>query len=229
MHETLGIERGVIVHSGAHGLDLRPTINALERAGGRWRAVAVVDPMISLRDLRALNDLGFRGARLNFADGTSTLQDMRNLAPKFKEIDWHIELLIGLDMLVQLEVELSELPVECVIDHMGYTHTDQGIDHAGFQALLRLVSDEKCWVKLSGADRVGRASNSYEEARSFMQALVHAKSQRLLWGSDWPHVRMAKIENDGVLLNLFGAWIQDPTIRKQILVDNPAELYGFKD
>jgi predicted TIM-barrel fold metal-dependent hydrolase len=33
--------------------------------------------------------------------------------------------------------------------------------------------------------------------------------------------------DDGRLLNQLPVWAPDPSIRKKILVDNPARLYGF--
>jgi predicted TIM-barrel fold metal-dependent hydrolase len=61
-----------------------------------------------------------------------------------------------------------------------------------------------------------------------------------VWGSDWPHPnsnpppgRKATEWNpvfqvdDGKLLNLLPVWAPDPAVRKKILVDNPARLYGF--
>jgi len=33
--------------------------------------------------------------------------------------------------------------------------------------------------------------------------------------------------DDGRILNVFATWVTDPAIRKKILVDNPARLYGF--
>jgi len=50
----------------------------------------------------------------------------------------------------------------------------------------------------------------------------------MLWGSDWPHVACKlPMPNDGDLLDLLGDWAPDAAIRRQILVDNPARLYGF--
>jgi predicted TIM-barrel fold metal-dependent hydrolase len=33
--------------------------------------------------------------------------------------------------------------------------------------------------------------------------------------------------NDGELADLLEAWVPDASIRKHVLVDNPAKLYGF--
>ena len=50
----------------------------------------------------------------------------------------------------------------------------------------------------------------------------------MLWGTDWPHVVVhGFMPNDADLLDQLLAWAPDAAIRKAILVDNPATLYGF--
>ena len=62
---------------------------------------------------------------------------------------------------------------------------------------------------------------------------------RILWGSNWPHpgartpgyvitdLMPWRDIDDAVVLNLLPAWEPDAAIRKKILVDNPARLFGF--
>jgi hypothetical protein len=40
-------------------------------------------------------------------------------------------------------------------------------------------------------------------------------------------ILFASIAADGRLLNRFPVWVTDAAIRKKILVDNPARLYGL--
>jgi predicted TIM-barrel fold metal-dependent hydrolase len=74
----------------------------------------------------------------------------------------------------------------------------------------------------------------------FAKALIAANADRVVWGSDWPHPGTAQVPgrrptdlapllqiDDGRLLNQLPVWAPDPLIRKRILVDNPARLYGF--
>ena len=35
--------------------------------------------------------------------------------------------------------------------------------------------------------------------------------------------------NDGDLFDLLADWAPDPAVRKRVLVDNPATLYGFAE
>jgi predicted TIM-barrel fold metal-dependent hydrolase len=60
------------------------------------------------------------------------------------------------------------------------------------------------------------------------RALVEAAPGRVIWGTDWPHVMVTKpMPNDGDLCDLLADWIPDPELRKRVLVDNAAQLYGF--
>lgn len=60
------------------------------------------------------------------------------------------------------------------------------------------------------------------------QALIERAPNRVLWGSDWPHPNWFKpMPNDADLLDLLLDWAADDAARQRILVDNPAELFGF--
>ena len=98
----------------------------------------------------------------------------------------------------------------------------------GFQALLKLLRERRCWCKLSGANRMGDPGPPYSSVIPFARELVDTAADRLVWGTDWPHVRETGIiPNDGDLLNLLGDWVPDENTRNAILCDNPARLYGF--
>ena len=60
------------------------------------------------------------------------------------------------------------------------------------------------------------------------ERLLNEVPERLLWGSDWPHVFIrSAMPNDGDLFNLFADWLGDRALLHNILVDHPAQLYGF--
>jgi predicted TIM-barrel fold metal-dependent hydrolase len=123
---------------------------------------------------------------------------------------------------------LKEIGLPVVIDHMGRTDARAGIGTPGFQSLVRLVGDGGCWVKMSGAHRLSTRAPDYPDARPFHEALVRANPDRLIWGTDWPHPRIeGDMPNAGHLLDLFNDWTPDMAVRRKILVDNPATLYGF--
>jgi len=94
--------------------------------------------------------------------------------------------------------------------------------------LLRLLDAGRCWVKLTGPMRISGGEMPYPDVTPIARALVERVPERLVWGSDWPHVKISKqMPNDGDLVDLLAEWIPDSDRRRQILVDNPDTLYGF--
>jgi predicted TIM-barrel fold metal-dependent hydrolase len=101
------------------------------------------------------------------------------------------------------------------------------VQQPAFQAVLRLISCGH-WVKLSGAYRLSRQTAPFPELRPFVERLLEARPDRLVWASDWPHVFVkAGMPNTTDLLDALADWVPDQAMRARILVDNPALLYGF--
>jgi predicted TIM-barrel fold metal-dependent hydrolase len=236
MLATLGFTRGVLVQGSAHGRDNAAMLDTLAREPERLRGVAVADAATPEKELRRWHTLGvrglrfnhfFRGGQLHYRGGVP-LDDARALAPVMRELGWHLQLWIDVKDLDDTIPVLQALGLTVVIDHMGRTEASAGTSAPGFQRLLRLVADGGCWVKLSGAHRISRKTPDYPDARPFLEALVRANPDRLVWGGDWPHPRMDEAMPDaGHLLDLFQEWTPDAETRRRILVDNPARLYGF--
>lgn len=236
MLDTLGFERGVLVQGSAHGHDNSAMLDALARTPQRLRGVAVADANTPPAELARWHALGVRGLRFNhfFRDGQLhyrggvTLDAAKSLAPVLRDLRWHVQLWIDVKDLPDTVPALKALGLPVVIDHMGRTDARVGTDSPGFQALLRLLGEGGCWVKLSGAHRVSDNAPDYPEARPLHEALVATNPERLVWGADWPHPRMQEPMPDaGHLLDLFLDWTPGATNRQRILVDNPARLYDF--
>jgi 2-pyrone-4,6-dicarboxylate lactonase len=227
--ETLGLGRGVLVQPSFFGTDNSCMLQALARHRNTLRGVAAVDHDVSEAELESLAGDGVKGIRLNtlFQGGVS-IDHLETLARRIEPLQWHIELLIDVRTLPALAPRLSKLPVEIVIAHLGHMPAAEGIDHPGFQSLLKLVRGGRCWVKLSGAYRVSNAGPPFHDTTHFARALVEADPTRLVWGSDWPHTAITgHMVNDGDLLDLLAHWVPEPRLRHLILVENPARLYGF--
>jgi len=54
--------------------------------------------------------------------------------------------------------------------------------------------------------------------------LVQTRPDRLLWGSDWPHLPDGQ-RDTGELLNLLAAWAPSAEDRRKILVDSADQLF----
>ena len=225
----LGLERAVIVHSAVYGADNSVTTDAIATAPDRLRGVAVLNEDVSEAELERLTANGFRGFRVNLVSGKGVqLAAARKLADKTRAFGWHVEFLMDIDSMIDLDRTLGVFPVDVVVDHMGRPNPTAGPSAPGFQALLRLLLNGKGWSKISAPYRTSRQPAPYRDMRQFAEALVAAAPDRLVWGSDWPHVMIdGDMPNDGGLLDGFGDWIPDEEARHRILVENPARLYGF--
>ena len=236
MLDTLGFARGVLVQGSAHGRDNAAMLDALARQPKRLRGVAVADKGTPNDQLRRFDRLGIRGLRFNHFyrggklhyGGGVTIDDAEALVGALADLGWHVQLWLDVKDLPDIATQLKSWPVPVVIDHMGRTDAHAGTGAPGFQTLLRLVGEGRCWVKLSGAHRLCDDWPDYAPARPFHEALVKANPDRLVWGTDWPYPRIeAEMPNAGHLLDLFNMWTPDANLRRKILVDNPAKLYGF--
>jgi 2-pyrone-4,6-dicarboxylate lactonase len=233
MLDSLGMERGVLVQPSIYGTDNQAMLDALALDPERLRGVAVVPYDIHARELEKLHQAGVRGVRQNIVDlkegkGVLPLDELRRLAVKVKPFGWHVEFLMHVDEFPDLDRQLADFPVDVVFGHLGYVTTSKSVAEPGFQALLRLMKDGKAWVKLTAPYRLTLSALPYPDTDVFAQALVNAAPQRLVWGTDWPHVFIkTAMPQDKKLLGLLEHWVPDREMRKRILVDQPAELYGF--
>lgn len=231
MAATLGIDRMVIVNPTPYGPDHECTIDSIKIFGrDRAKAVAVIDSRTSDESLRRLADSGFVAARVNNVNtNTTRMSELDYVVRRVLPLGWHIEVYVLGSELVDLEQTLLSLPVNVVIDHMGRVPTDRGVSSPEFQCLLRLLKSGKVWVKLCGY-RSSAQGPPYADLVEEAQTIIAAAPERCVWGTDWPHPRRTGplMPDDGMLLDLLSDWAPDPKQYRRILVDNPAELYGFK-
>ena len=124
---------------------------------------------------------------------------------------------------------LAALPVPLVIDHNGKFIDPVTVDHPAFRTLMRLVASGRCWVKASAPYETSKAGPpDYADVGVLARALIEAAPARVVWASNWPHGAVKGSKPDTVaLLRIIEQWAPDPRTRARILVDNPAELYGF--
>ncbi len=230
LHAKLGIERAVIVHASCHGADMRATLDAIARSGGRYRGTAIIDESYGEREFQAMHEGGIRAVRFNFVKHLGGWPDMgffRRTVERLEAMGWHLILHLDSSDIGELRELLFGLPVPFVIDHMGRVSAAKGLEQGAFRDLLSLARHEHCWVKISGPERVSSKGPPFDDAVPFAQALVAAAPERILWGTDWPHPNVKWLPEDRALADLFATMVPDPALQARILVDNPARLYGF--
>jgi 2-pyrone-4,6-dicarboxylate lactonase len=229
--KTLGIDRAVIVHPSCYGTMMDVTVDAVTRLGDRARGIAVVEPSITDAELDRLDAIGFRGLRFTtLLKGGADVSGIVAMAERIKRLGWHIQMFIDAEnQLESLLPSLKKLPVDLVIDHMGHFQPEAGVDHPAFRAMLDLVKNGHCWVKLSGAYRASGDAPAWQDMAAYATALIETRPDRMVWATDWPHVMLwdKPMPEGAALLDWALSWNIDETTMKQILVDNPAQLYGF--
>lgn len=231
MHARLGLERAVIVHASCHGADMRVTLDAIARSGGRYRGTAIIDESYTQKDFERMHEGGIRAVRFNFVrhlGGRPEMGFFKKTVERVRAMGWHLILHLDAQDIVELKDTLDALPVPFVIDHMGRVRASDGLEQAPFRALLGLMKNLNAWVKICGAERVSTKGPPFSDAVPFGRALVEAAPDRVLWGTDWPHPNVRWMPDDAGLLELFAAMVPEPDLQRRILVDNPAKLYGFR-
>lgn len=233
MLRAIGCARAVLVQPSVYGTDNSAMLHALRSGVFSFRGIAVVDAAISDRELEDLHAAGVRGIRINLASATPglTLAEAPALAARIKSMGWHLQFFMDLRALAGAEEKLGSLDIDIIIDHFGKVRTDEGMDAPAFQTLLRLVARDNVWAKMIGPYFISDRAPRYADIAPYAQAVVAAASDRVVWGTDWPHPAAARsplpMPNDGDLADLLLEWVPDETTRKKILSDNPARLYGF--
>lgn len=233
MHEVLRIERGVLTQPSTYGTDNRAILDVVASHPERFRAVVAVRTEVTDEEFRRLHEAGARGIRINLVDAGgmpfSSLDDLKRVAARIGALGWHIEFLIHVHDHPDFATLLGGLGVDAVVGHLGYMRTSEGLDHPGFRHFLDVVAGGRCWVKLTAPYRITTEERvPYSDVAPFARALVEARPDRILWGTDWPHpIVKVPMPNDGDLLDLLLDWIPDEATRHAILVDNPETLYGF--
>jgi 2-pyrone-4,6-dicarboxylate lactonase len=233
LHARIGVERAVIVNASVHGTDNRVALDAIAVSGGRYRAVANIDDTITDAGLEVLHQGGFRGCRFNFVRHLGGVPDLKvfdRVIARIAPLGWHVDLHFDAIDLPEFAPMLNRLPVRYTIDHMGRVKASDGLDQRPFQALIDLMrNDEKCWVKVCGAERVSTSGPPFVDAVSFARRIVETAPDRVIWGTDWPHPNVKAMPNDGDLVDLIPLFMPEPDLQKRVLVDNPARLFEFDE
>jgi predicted TIM-barrel fold metal-dependent hydrolase len=231
LREILGVQRVVMVQPSVYGQDNSCMIASANQLGAPARMIVVLPYSAPDEELERLHNAGARGIRFILAHrGGLPLTDLQRFSERLKPLGWHIQFLLRPADLIQLEPSLTKLATPFVIDHMGLIRpSDGGVEQPAFQSLLRLFRAGHCWVKLSGGYRFSsEEAPPYRDAIPLVAALVKERPDRLLWGTDWPHVMLkGEMPNTTDLLDLMLDWVPDENIRNQILADNPQLLFGF--
>jgi 2-pyrone-4,6-dicarboxylate lactonase len=233
----LGLSRFVFVQPSAYGRDNRCMLDAMLEVGAKnCRGIADIDEHAPDAELARLDALGVRGVRINlspvkpFESGFAPklLPRIARLAARCAEIGWHLDFLTPGWLTSELMPTLRKLKLDFTLAHFGMFQAKDGVDQPGFRQVLELLraGDRRCWVKLTGAYRMSAAAGLADVA-PMARALIETAPDRLIWGSDYPHLSFADKVRSVELWNLLGSWAPAEATRQRILVENPQRLYRF--
>jgi predicted TIM-barrel fold metal-dependent hydrolase len=236
--DRLGLTRGVLVTASASGTDNGSVIQALAEYPDRLRGIAVPSPDVTEAELDKWTEAGVRGVRVNLfrIDGHAVYRNgvgidvLEALAPRIAARGWHAQIWLHAPDLPELAPRLRKLGLPMVIDHMGRMAASRGAADPGFRLLCNMLADGVVWTKISGADRLSSTGAPFLDVDPLAQAVLRANIERVVWGTDWPHINYfspQSVPDDGDLLNLLARWLPDEQQRNQVLVTNPAKLYDF--
>jgi len=230
--DQLGLERAVVVTGGGNGYNNAVTLDAIARMNGRLKGVALITPEVTDKELFALHEGGMTGFRMRASGkGACGFSDAFRLAPRVIDFGWHVEFHVSsLEDAVAAIPHLQSLKLSYVLDHVSHLGPEHALDDVAVRKVLdTLRNDEKCWINLySFYQRSRSGAPFYADMIPIVRTLVDAAPDRVLWGTNWPHVVIECAEPDNIdLVDFLFDALPEAHLRQQVLSSNPARLYGW--
>lgn len=237
LSKTLGLERFVFVQPSAYGRDNRCMLDAMREVGmQKCRGIVDIDENAPDAELERLHKAGVRGVRINVPPvkpyeagfAAKLLPRIERFRARFAEIGWQLDFLTPGWLTAELMPTLRKLNIDFTIAHFGLFPAKDGVKQPGFRQLLELLrrGERRCWVKLTGVYRMSVAKG-FADVAPMARALIEAAPDRVIWGSDYPHLSFADKVGSVELWNLLARWAPDEATRRRILVENPQGLFKF--
>jgi 2-pyrone-4,6-dicarboxylate lactonase len=231
LHQRLGLQRGVIVQSSCYGSDHRVLLDALAAGAGRYRGVAMIDPVTPQAEITHLHAAGVRGFRLHFLPHLGSPPSWEEISGAVRlvaDLGWHAEIHLHGTDIAKYAGLIRWFPIPVVIDHLARLDLAPDTDTGAVAALLDLLDTGRVWVKTSGVDRISLWGPPYADAVAFAARLVNLFPERVLWGTDYPHPNITgPAPDDGLLVDLLADIAPRSEQLRRLLVQNPAEFFDF--
>ncbi len=230
LQDILGLSSAVIISPGGYGSDYTMLADVLAKYPDRFRGIALMPGDALSSEFSRLGKLGVRGLRMiSETRGGHLPHFNREAAARAYEHGWHVQFYPHGTDIVDYADKLLSLPNDIVLDHFASIPTAGGVDQPAVKAVLRMLDTGRVWLKISGPMRCTLENFPYPSVTPLAQLFVKHAPERMVWGSDWPHVNMndREMPNDGDLLDLLAEWVPDGAVRNRILSQNANTLYGF--
>lgn len=225
-----GLNRSVLVQPSLYGDDNSALLDRLRNSvGGVNRGIIAPPPAMTEHEIVALHALGVRGIRLNLlSPGGNGVESVLPIIPRIREAGWHVAVHLDATLPGLLDDLVRAIDIPLVLDHMGRPPLD-GLsgDMARFSSLLRQMERGRVFVKLSAPYQFSRQPSSYADVAPLAVALLRANPERVLFGSNWPHIGQTSLPGEvDRLVGITQTWLDTASVdAKQVFEINPEELY----
>ena len=232
--EPKGFERFVFVQPSAYARDNACMLDAMRAAPYPCRGIVDVDENAPDSLLAEMHKAGVRGVRINVSPihpreaglGDRLMPRIDRLEKRCAELGWQLDFLFPGWLTDEMLPRMSRLNVDFTMAHMGMFLAKDGPQQPGFRRLIAMLKSSRGYAKLTGVYRMSKTPG-FVDAKPMAQALIAAVPDRLIWGSDYPHLSFADHVHSDELFALLAEWAPEESARRKILVDNPARLFGF--
>ncbi len=238
LRDHLGFDKNVIVQATCHGADNRALIDALKASNNRARGVATVKRSVTDNELQAMHEAGVRGTRFNFVKRLvdfTPKDELTEIARRIAPLGWHVVIYFEAVDLPELWDFFTALPTTVVVDHMGRPDVTKPVDGPEFALFVKMLREfPNIWSKVSCPERLSiegppalnGEQNAYKDVVPFARYMVENFSDRVLWGTDWPHPNLKNhMPDDGLLVDYIPHIAPTKELQQKLLVDNPTRLY----
>lgn len=231
LQQWLGLDRVVLTQANGYQFDNNALLDALGQLGlDNARGVAAVAPGTPSETLRTWHDKGVRGARImNLPGGAATIADIPDVERLVRPLGWHLMVQFNGRYIDDYLDALRGIEGDYIIDHIGKFIDPVPADDARVDSILRLLDRGNAWFKICGGYETSLTGGpDYEDVGAIARRVIAHAPERILWGTNWPHVGVPRSQypDDAEQLDVLLNWAS-PEVQQKILVDNPATLYGF--
>lgn len=232
VQQRLGLERVILTQPNGYQYDNGALLDALGQLGlSSARGVAAVAADTPAETLRDWHDRGVRGARImNLPGGAATIADMPAIEQLIRPLGWHLMVQFNGRHIDDHVDALRKIECDYIIDHIGKFMEPVPAEDARVDAIVELLDRGNAWFKICGSYETSQVGGPhYEDVGAIARRIIAHAPERIIWGSNWPHVGVPREQypDDAVLLDVLNEWATAEQ-RQRILVDNPAKLYGFE-
>ena len=231
VQQRLSLERVVVTQSNAYQLDNRAILKGVAEIGQDCaRAIVTVAPDTSESEIEAMHTQGARGARImQLPGGAVGIGGLAAVEERIHAFGWHLMVQFNGREIDDYMATLKAIKTDYIIDHIGKFMPPVAADDPRVDQILSLLDRGNALIKICGGYETSLSGGpEYADISPIAKRFVQHAPDRVIWGSNWPHVAVPREQypNDAEQLDLLLHWA-DESARQKILVDNPAALYGF--